>query len=181
MRHSHVAYVIIRLPTIAGTSLLLRKHEKWGDWSLVGGHVEDWEIDDWSRAALREASEELEPLVAEQDFCVSPIHNEPFTWGPERSRSAHGERTLYHIQYFNLAFLRDPIELLSRLPAAEFILVPESAIDSEGNALGRPVHRARRFLAGIEAVAPAWGKALDIQCIPTGMRRTTQDKGATRK
>ena len=88
MRHSHVVYVLIRLPTLDGPVQLLRRHEKWGDWSLVGGHVEDDEMDDWAAAAVREAKEELEPLVPGEDFRVTPMHAEPFVWGPEASRSA---------------------------------------------------------------------------------------------
>ena len=91
IRHSYVVYVLIRLPTLEGPSLLLRRHKKWGDWSLVGGHVEEWEMDDWGRAAAREASEELEPLVSGQDFVVRPIHPEPIVWGPEPSRSNQGQ------------------------------------------------------------------------------------------
>jgi ADP-ribose pyrophosphatase YjhB (NUDIX family) len=174
MRHSKVVYVLIRLSTADGPSLLLRRHEKWGDWSLVGGHVEDWELDDWGLAAAREASEELEPLVTGQDFVVTPIHPEPITWGPEASRSARGERTIYHIQYFTLAFLRDPVALLGRLPIAEFLLVPERELGSAGHALGSPVHRARRFLqGGLEAVPRSWAAELDPHALPAGLQPVT--------
>jgi 8-oxo-dGTP pyrophosphatase MutT (NUDIX family) len=166
MRHSNVAYVLIRVPTLDGPALLLRRHEKWGDWSLVGGHVEDDELDDWALAATREASEELEPLVAGEDFVVVPVHGEPLTWGPEPSRSARGERTIYRIQYYSLAFLRDPIALLGRLPAAEFLLVPERELGTTRHALGSPVHRARHsFQGGLEAVPRAWAQELDPQAL----------------
>lgn len=148
MRHSHVVYTLIRLSTPAGPGLLLRRHEKWGDWSLVGGHVEDWEMDDWAVAAAREAAEEMEPLVTGEDFAVEPLHDEPITWGPEASRSARGERTIYHIRYYGLTFLRDPAELLGRLCASDFLLVDEGALGSTPHALGNPVHRARRYLQG---------------------------------
>jgi 8-oxo-dGTP pyrophosphatase MutT (NUDIX family) len=151
-------------------SLLLRRHKKWGDWSLVGGHVEESEMDDWSRAAAREATEELEPLVNNHDFVVTPIHREPITWGPEPSRSAHGERTTYHIQYYTLKFLRDPVALLVRLPATEFLLVPERELVSTEHAFGKPVHRAHEFLHGdLAAVPPAWDKALDLLALPPSM------------
>lgn len=162
MRQSNVVYVLIRLPMRSGVALLLHLHEKWGDWSLVGGHVEDDERDDWAAAARREASEELEPLAAGRDFEVTPIHAEPFTWGPEASRSARGERTIYHIQYFALTFLRDPVALLEQLPAGKFMLVDERALEHHAPALGSPVRRAHRYLeGGLEAVPPAWSEPLD--------------------
>jgi 8-oxo-dGTP pyrophosphatase MutT (NUDIX family) len=177
MRHSHVVYVLIRLPTRAGAALLLHLHEKWGDWSLVGGHVEDDERDDWAAAAAREASEELEPLAVGQDFEVVPIHAEPFTWGPEASRSARGERTIYHIQYYALTFLRDPVELLEQLPASKFLLVSERELDSTTYALGNPVRRAYRYLqGGLTAVPPAWGEPLD----PAALRALTRTPSAAR-
>jgi 8-oxo-dGTP pyrophosphatase MutT (NUDIX family) len=179
MRHSHVVYVLIRLPTCEGPALLLNLHEKWGDWSLVGGHVEDGERDDWAMAAAREASEELEPLAAGRDFSVAPIHAEPFTWGPEASRSARGERTVYHIQYYALTFLHDPAVLLERLPAGKFLLVPERELGSTKHALGSPVRRAHRYLqGGLEAVPPAWGEALDPEALPASLQPVTRDPGA---
>jgi len=162
MRHSNIAYVLIRVPTHDGPALLLRRHEKWGDWSLVGGHVEDDELDDWALAAAREASEELEPLVAGEDFEVAPVHAEPITWGPEPSRSARGERTIYKIQYYALVFLRDPVALLGKLPPTEFLLVPEGELGRTTHALGSPVHRARQsFHGGLEGVPRAWSEDLD--------------------
>lgn len=178
MRHSNVVYVLIRLPTVTGPSLLLRRHEKWGDWSLVGGHVEEWEMDDWGLAAAREATEELEPLVNGQDFVVAPIHPEPITWGPEASRSAQGQRTLYHIQYFTLTFLRNPVELLGQLPATQFLLVPEREIGSTEQAFGRPVHRAHRFLHGdLNMVPRAWGEELDLQTLLPSMQPSRRALG----
>lgn len=179
MRHSNVVYVLIRLPTVDGPSLLLRRHEKWGDWSLVGGHVEEWEMDDWGLAAAREATEELEPLVNGQDFVVKPITSEPITWGPEPSRSAKGQRTVYHIKYYTLTFLRDPVELLARLPATEFLLVPERALDSAGHTLGSPVHRARHCLdGGFEAAHRAWTGELDSRTFPAGLQPVMPAPGA---
>ncbi|MCA9709338.1 MAG: NUDIX hydrolase [Myxococcales bacterium] len=174
MRHSNVVYTLIRLPIGGVTHLLLRRHAKWGDWSLVGGHVEEWELEDWRQAAAREATEELEPLVDEQDFTVAPLHDEPITWGPEASRSARGERTLYRIQYYRLVFVHDPVELLARLPQGEFLLVPEHALDSTEQPLGNPVHRARRYLReGLSSVPLSWGEDLDPRALPAGLRPVT--------
>lgn len=171
MRTSNVVYVLIRLPTADGPALLLRRHEKWGDWSLVGGHVEEHELEDWSLAAEREATEELEPLITGRDFVVTPVTPVPITWGPEASRSAQGERTIYHIQYFTLEFLRDPAELLQRLPPQEFLLVLEHQLGATEHALGSPVHRARRFIeGGLEAVPRAWADVLDPRALPQGLR-----------
>lgn len=179
MRHSNVVYVLIRLPTADGPSLLLRRHEKWGDWSLVGGHVEEWELNDWGLAAAREATEELEPLVDGQDFLVEPIDREPITWGPAPSRSAKGQRTIYHIQYYALTFLRDPVMLLGKLPASEFLLVPERDLDSTRHSFGIPVHRARSYLNGrLEAAPRAWAKELDPWTLPTSFRPIMQDPGS---
>jgi hypothetical protein len=179
MRHSHVVYILIRLFTVDGPALLLRRHEKWGDWSLVGGHVEASEMDNWELAAAREATEELDPLVNGRDFVVEPIHDEPIKWGPEPSRSKQGERTMYYIQYYTLSFLRDPIALLGRLPAAEFLLVPERELDSAGHTFGSPVHRARRFLrGGFEAAQRAWPGELDPRAFPPSLRPVIPDPGA---
>ncbi len=175
LRVSNVVYVLIGLPTADGPSLLLRRHEKWGDWSLVGGHVEESEMDDWLRAAEREATEELEPLVNGRDFVIRPIHNEPITWGPEPSRSAQERQTIYHIQYYTLTFRRDPAELLSRLPAGEFRLVSEHELASMGAVFGKPVHRAQEFLHGnFNAVPLAWDKALHPMDFPQSMQPSRQ-------
>ena len=181
MRHSNVVYVIIRLPSADGPLLLLRRHEKWGDWSLVGGHVEEWEMDEWGLAAAREATEELDPLVNGQDFVVAPIHAKPIVWGPEASRSAQGQRTIYHIQYYVLTFLRDPVVLLSRLPATEFLLVLECEIGSAEQSFGRPVHRAYRFLQGdLDVVPRAWVEELDLQALPPSMHSSSRVVGQHR-
>ena len=179
MRHSNVVYVLIRLPTVDGKSLLLRRHKKWGDWSLVGGHVEEEEMHDWALAAAREATEELEPLVSGQDFVVKPLHTEPITWGPEPSRSAQGQRTLYRIKYYTLTFLHDPVALLGQLPATEFLLVPEREIDAAAHTFGSPVHRARHCLeGGFEAAPRAWAGELDPRAFPAGLRPVRPDPGA---
>lgn len=171
MRHSNVVYVLIRLPMVDGPSQLLRRHEKWEDWSLVGGHVEEWEMDDWSRAAAREATEELEPLVSGQDFIVTPIHSEPITFGPEPSRSAQGQRTIYQIRYYTLKFLHDPVVLLGRIPAFEFLLVPERELGFTEHVLGRPVHLAHQVLHGnLDAVPPAWNNELDLMALPPSLQ-----------
>ena len=122
MRRSDIAYVIIALRKDGEDHLLLHRHAKWGDWSLVGGHVEPGEEHDWLVVARREAGEELAPLRAGEHFEVERI---PLSleWGPEPSRSAHGEPTYYHAEYFVLRFTENPVELLRRLPSSDFRLV----------------------------------------------------------
>lgn len=168
VRHSHVVYVLIRLPLSTGPTLLFRRHEKWGDWSLVGGHVEDEELDDWQASAARETMEELEPLEATRDFVVQPMHAEPLIWGPEASRSARGRPTIYHVRYFFLEFQRSPVELLNRLPASTVLCVPESELQSTPHALGNPVLRASHCIPGGMAAVPfAWSRSIDRRALPT--------------
>ena len=62
-RHSDLALVLARVDVDGTPHWLLRRHAKWGDWSLIGGHVEPGEGDDWTLTAVREANEELEPRL----------------------------------------------------------------------------------------------------------------------
>ena len=127
MRHSDIAYVLIRLQAEGEDCFLLHRHAKWGDWTLVGGHVEPGEESDWLRSAAREAGEELAPLQLGGDFEVRRLEL-AVEWGPEPSRSALGEPTAYRAEYFLLRFLRDPEALLRTLPESEFMLVPVSTL-----------------------------------------------------
>ncbi len=129
MRHSDIAYVLIRLQSEGRDFLLLHRHAKWGDWSLVGGHVEPGEEGNWLATAAREAAEEMEPLKLREDFDVEPLQLRVH-WGPHPSRSAFGTPTQYRAEYFVLRFLRTPEEVMRRLPEGEFRLV---AVDSIAN------------------------------------------------
>src|SRR5688500_1868159 len=104
-RTSRIAYVLVRLLVGEKDCFLLRVHRKWGDWGLVGGHVEDDELSDWRRAAEREANEELEPLRLGMDFSLEPLDSAPESWGPVPSRSAGGVPTKYCAAWFTLQFL----------------------------------------------------------------------------
>lgn len=157
---------------------MLHRHPKWGDWSLVGGHVEQGEEDDWLKTASREAEEELAPLTLGGDFTVEPLPVE-LRWGPCPSRSAGGMPTEYRARYFVLRFLKDPREILDVLPESEFRLVPIDEVESD-EGVGHPV---RVFLAqpeDIETVAVSPTEA----AVPR-MRRTIADptapKSAIRK
>jgi NUDIX domain-containing protein len=128
IRQSDLALVLARIDVDGVPHWLLRRHPKWGDWSLVGGHVEADERGDWSLTAVREANEELEPLVHGIDFVIEPLSSVLSSWGPVASRSAGGAPTNYRARWYQARFLRDAAECLGRLPHDDFALVPESAI-----------------------------------------------------
>jgi 8-oxo-dGTP pyrophosphatase MutT (NUDIX family) len=127
-RHSDLALVLARVDVDGTPHWLLRRHAKWGDWSLIGGHVEPGEGEDWTLTAVREANEELEPLTCGVDFVIEPLPLDVSSWGPVASRSADGAPTRYRARWFLARFLRDAAECLRRLPLGEFALVPEADI-----------------------------------------------------
>ena len=159
MRHSDIAYVLIRLQADGEDCFLLHRHPKWGDWSLVGGHVEAGEEHDWLASAAREAAEELAPLRPDADFKVQRLKL-VLEWGPEPSLSAFGEPTEYRAEYFLLQFLRDPRELLRHLPPSEFRLVPIASLARDPEA-SRPVRLVLEKLGAQLAELPrSWGDEL---------------------
>ncbi|MBK6916604.1 MAG: NUDIX domain-containing protein [Deltaproteobacteria bacterium] len=127
-RQSDLALVLARVEIDGAAHWLLRRHAKWGDWSLVGGHVEADERDDWMRTAIREANEELAPLVCNVDFTIEPLSPESSTWGPVASRSAGGAMTTYRVRWYQARFLGDAAASLRRLSPDDFALVLESEI-----------------------------------------------------
>lgn len=130
VRQSDLALVVVRIDVDGTPHWLLRRHPKWGDWSLVGGHVESDEVGDWMLTATREANEELAPLQSGIDFELAPLVEDVSSWGPVASRSAEGAMTNYRVRWFQARFLRDPAACLRRLPPADFALVTEAQIDS---------------------------------------------------
>ena len=102
--------------------LLLNVHRKWGDWSLPGGHVEPFDADFWA-AAVRETTEELEPLRYGEDLEVQREQLTCSEWGPVPSTSAGGTPTFYQAAFHVLHFKRHPRECLERLPGGEFRLI----------------------------------------------------------
>jgi 8-oxo-dGTP pyrophosphatase MutT (NUDIX family) len=154
MRRSHVAYVLIRLHADGEDCVLLHRHSKWGDWTLVGGHVEADEEHDWLIAAAREAGEELAPLRLGGDFEVERLRVMA-SWGPEPSRSAFGEPTEYSVEYFLLRFKKDPRELLAVLPASEFRLVPLRSLETRTE-VSRPVRVLLQKLGSELNVMRSW-------------------------
>lgn len=157
-RRSDVAYVLARLRAQGRDYLLLHAHRKWGDWSLVGGHVEAWEAHDWREAAAREVQEEMAPLRSGADFSVEPLDVDPSEWGPVPSRSAGGALTKYKVRWFVLRFKSDPCALLGKLPSSEFKLVPIE----QASALSSIAKRAVDVLpAGWHSLPLAWDGDLD--------------------
>ena len=130
VRHSDLALVVARIDVDGAPHWLLRRHPKWGDWSLVGGHVEPDEVLDWMLTAVRESNEEMAPLRCGVDIEVEPLLDDITSWGPVASRSAHGAMTNYRVRWFQVRFLRDVAECLGRLPHADFALVPETELSS---------------------------------------------------
>lgn len=129
-RTSSVAFVLVKLSIEEQDHFLFIRHVKWGDWGLVGGHVEIGEEGDWLATARREAEEELTPLTDGTDFNLHSL-SDTVSWGPVASRSAHGQPTRYVARYFALSFTQHPTTLLPRLDPNEFLLVPQSHLTSE--------------------------------------------------
>lgn len=171
-RHSEVAYVFVRVDVGGEPLFLLRFHEKWGDWSLVGGHVEP-DDGDWAQTASREAEEELAPLKHGKDFVLLPMLRQPTTWGPVKSRSAGGAETKYTAQFFALRFLGDPARSLERLPAQDFLLVPRSKLERQPllAAVAQTIDEARRRLpSGLKSVPAASERELSQALLATLQR-----------
>lgn len=128
IRKSEISQVVIKLKTRTTSYYLLQKHKKWGDWSLIGGHVEDHEQGDWAAAGYREIEEELQPLKRTKDFFLLPILGQPVSWGPVQSRSAGGFATLYMAQFFAMTIYEDPIGVLNKLNPEGLCLFSESDV-----------------------------------------------------
>lgn len=161
MRHSELALVLIRLKMNAEPYHVLIRHKKWGDWSLVGGHVEPIEKNDWARAAARECNEELAPLSFGSDFILLPLLDQPLKWGPIPSRSADNEPTMYTAQVFVLRFLKPPAECLARLPADDFGFVRESEIIAR-----KQEALTSRIVNRVNRRSVAWDSTLSLDSLP---------------
>lgn len=157
MRKVALAHVVVKLKAPNGDSYyLLHRHEKWGDWTLVGGHVEPGEEDLWAETARREAEEEMPPLRHPSDFMLAPLLPSPLTWGPRNSRSAGDAPTLYKAQFFGLVFRRDPAPLLTGLEARGFLLLTEAQLHKHPE-VGDVLRQLEQHLAGgLESVPAAW-------------------------
>ena len=159
MRQSDLALIVIRLKISGESYVVLSRHEKWQDWTLVGGHVEPDEKNDWARAAAREANEELAPLRFGVDFLLLPLLDQPVRWGPLPSRSAAGAPTIYTAQLFALRFMKTPAECLAKLPQREFRIVREADIVGESPKEGI-LAVAAKALGGLNRAILAWDSML---------------------
>lgn len=157
-RRSDVVYIVVRLALHGQDYFLFRKHTSWGDWSLIGGHVEPEEQRDWSVAATRETEEELEPLRVGFDVRVSSLVPDEICWGPEPSRSSDNQPTYYKSRWYWLEFLRDPHECLRRLNPEDFILVPKDDLHShEGLVATNLIKRLENEITyGLDSIPYAW-------------------------
>jgi 8-oxo-dGTP pyrophosphatase MutT (NUDIX family) len=164
-RRSDIAYIVARFALGNKRYLLLRKHPKWGDWSLVGGHVEPFEKRDWARAAIREAQEELDPLTFRRDFILLPLLRAPITWGPVPSQSARGALTEYTAQYFALRLTASPEESLARLPDDDFVLFDEDEVETTGAANGALAALRKSLAHGLDDVPLAADRRLSPAAI----------------
>ena len=159
-RQSDVVYVLAKLRIRGADFLLLNAHRKWGDWSLVGGHVEPTDPD-WRSAAAREVEEEMAPLQHGADVTVEPLAGRPSTeWGPVPSVSAGGAPTCYRANWYVLRFLRDPRACLSKLSGEEFRLVGLQDVTSEPGVSAIVRQAADLLPGGLKAVPLAWEEDL---------------------
>lgn len=154
MRNIELAHVVVKFQVAGDSYYLLHRHRKWDDYSLVGGHVEPGEEELWARTAAREVEEELHPLHHRRDFILVPLLRAPLTWGPQRSRSAAGEMTVYTAQFFRIVFRKSPIDLLIDIQDVVFIRGDDLAGHRKVSDM---VHRLDGVLrGGLAAVPPAW-------------------------
>lgn len=171
MRHSDLALVLVKLKIKSEDHFVLARHEKWKDWSLIGGHVESDERNDWARAAVRECNEELFPLRFGKDFILLPLLDQPIRWGPTQSKSAGNEPTIYTAQLFSLRFLKEPADCLSLLSKDDFSVVPESEVVRADMHTEGMLSIASKALGSLERVSLAWDSALSSSPLKTGSLR----------
>ena len=165
-RHSEVAYVLVCLHIEGVPHFLLRRHEKWNDWSLVGGHLESSEMGSWAAAAVRETQEELPPLQHRRDFVLTPIFARPLAWGPIASRSASDRPTTYEAQFFAMELLQNPAEIFSRMAVEDLRLVPQKVLES-GRSISSPLATLRaRLGGGLTSVPSAWSRSVQRADLP---------------
>lgn len=160
MRKVALAHVVVKFQVAGDSYYLLHRHRKWGDWSLVGGHVELGEEGLWARTAIRETEEELRPLRNRRDFILVPLLGKPLIWGPQRSRSAAGELTIYTAQFFRMVFRKNPLQLLSSLPERDIVFVHGEALIAHEQVAGMVRMLDKTLHGGLKAVPPAW------ECLP---------------
>ncbi len=175
IRRSDIVYVLARLQSGGRDYFLFRAHSKWGDWGLVGGHVEEWEVENWDLAARRETEEEMSPLRVGTDLVLDPIPG-PAEWGPEPSRSAGGQPTVYRAQWYALRFLVDPRTALRRLDPSEFLFVEHERLSSQRDEDVTDLVRrvAAALPRGLDDVPLAWNADVNLSELLTRRSPTTE-------
>jgi len=175
-RRSKLALVLICVNIDGAPYLLFHRHRKWGDWSLIGGHVEPSEEGNWLIAATREAGEELAPLRPCVDFVIEPFPMAPIEWGPVPSRTKDNIPTIYIVQYYWLRFLRDPATALAQLDPRDFVLIRLSDIDAAQARIGVS-DTFERFAASlgnhIRDLPCSWSAPIHGRALPRGLERVT--------
>jgi 8-oxo-dGTP pyrophosphatase MutT (NUDIX family) len=152
--------VLAKLRVRGDDYALVHAHPKWGDWSLVGGHVEPTD-QTWHAAAAREVEEEMAPLRCDRDVVVERLDLAASQWGPVPSRSASMRPTNYRAEWYVLRFITDPLKSLAKLPLNEFRLVRLSDIDRVSN-LSAVVEKAGTlFPDGWASLPLSWPHNLD--------------------
>lgn len=134
MRVSVAGLACIRRDGATGPEYLAQWSQKWGMFSLVGGHVEDGET--FRECCIREVAEELnlEPGVG---YAVA---DQPFREGVEYVAMSGGARveTLYKVALY-------PVELLTPEAEAKVSAMPQNRwltpaeIAAERTADGKPI------------------------------------------
>lgn len=160
VRRSRVAYVLVKLKVRGQDCLLLTAHRKWGDWSLVGGHVEASDSDFWT-AAARETSEELAPLRYGEDMEIRRDSLACSEWGPVSSVSAGGAPTNYQACWYLLEFKSNPKGCLARLPREEFRLVRLTDVTTSPTISGVVKKIAQLLPGGWQDLPLSWKDDLD--------------------
>ncbi len=161
MRHSSIAYAVVKLRIGDSDCVLLNYHRQWDDWTFPGGHVEPSDAD-FHAAATREAAEELAPLRPGEDFeiALEPLARPKL--GPVLSPVQWGVATTYHMAFYLLQFKNDPRTSLARLPPGEFRFTAISDLVTASDVSKLLNLFPRELTDGWSSVPLSWSGALDV-------------------
>lgn len=159
VRESKIASVVVRFMMAGDPYWLLRWHEKWNDWSLLGGHVEQHEINDWRATSQREVEEEMPPLRAGIDFEAVSLDVAP-TKFTASSRSHGGTETNYEVRWYSVGFLTKPANCLLRVDSRMFALCSEEGLRNGGQGIAQIVAIASSVLSGSRRL---WALTSELQ------------------
>lgn len=161
-RTTQAAYVVAKLRvrrlTSSKPAILLNWSEKWGDWSLPGGHLEAGET--FYEAAMREASEELATWRASDHYAVSTKEIFREEWRAP-SKSARGRQTNYVCAWHRIYFFCPPEELPDLGPYFRWMVWDDLA----PRELGSPVLRLSVHFSALEL---SWPTPVDFDAVNSG-------------